>query len=321
MQLFAKRRSGKSTTEVPTKEPEEEVVSYFAANDVTTTPKSSIKKKKSVTPMRSVEELKKMNPETLNAKQRRLLKRMLGRENAEAPETETVQERAETLETETIQADTERDEDKDRIDEDAHDYNEFVESNGKSEDNDDTSNSITDHTIVEKTSDSEVDLNQEKIGKQSELMNCLIADQMKMLEGLNSKERRKLKRQFEREQTDSTNGDGASGNSQVPTSNIQNKEGKKSRKKIKDLSHLPPEERERRERQREMQRLAAERRDNRDASNNNHAHPLNSERRRANRRKPGKTVKMAMMRREAKERRAGMSQYNAYGYNMRRTKS
>ena len=71
MQL-AKRHSDKSITEVPTKEPEEEVVSDFAANDVTAT-KSSIKEKKSLTPM---------DPKTLNEKQCRLLKRMLEREIA-----------------------------------------------------------------------------------------------------------------------------------------------------------------------------------------------------------------------------------------------
>lgn len=61
---------------------------------------------------------------------------------------------------------------------------------------------------------------------------------------------------------------------------------KKKRKKAADLSHLPPEERLRREEQRKKQQEAAARRARGEAIAPGHKHPLNSERRRANRRKP-----------------------------------
>ena len=71
-------------------------------------------------------------------------------------------------------------------------------------------------------------------------------------------------------------------NTKLPNNNNNNK--KRKRKQPVDLSSLPPEERLRREEQRRLQQEAAEKRARGLVSN--HKHPLNSERRRANRRKP-----------------------------------
>eukprot|EP00518_Triparma_eleuthera_P006062 CAMPEP_0182486558 /NCGR_PEP_ID=MMETSP1319-20130603/47302_1 /TAXON_ID=172717 /ORGANISM="Bolidomonas pacifica, Strain RCC208" /LENGTH=200 /DNA_ID=CAMNT_0024688651 /DNA_START=70 /DNA_END=669 /DNA_ORIENTATION=+ len=64
----------------------------------------------------------------------------------------------------------------------------------------------------------------------------------------------------------------------------------KTPKKVKDLSHLTDEERKRREEQREKGRIAREERERREKEGDaqEHRHPLNSERRRANKRRPSK---------------------------------
>ncbi|GMH47598.1 hypothetical protein TrLO_g8202 [Triparma laevis f. longispina] len=72
----------------------------------------------------------------------------------------------------------------------------------------------------------------------------------------------------------------------------------KTPKKVKDLSHLPPDERKRREDQRKKQAEAKERREG--GEKGEHAHPLNSERRRANKRKPSEAMRIA----NAKKKRA-----------------
>eukprot|EP00559_Dactyliosolen_fragilissimus_P002336 CAMPEP_0184859820 /NCGR_PEP_ID=MMETSP0580-20130426/4803_1 /TAXON_ID=1118495 /ORGANISM="Dactyliosolen fragilissimus" /LENGTH=445 /DNA_ID=CAMNT_0027356663 /DNA_START=60 /DNA_END=1400 /DNA_ORIENTATION=+ len=94
----------------------------------------------------------------------------------------------------------------------------------------------------------------------------------------------------------------------------------KKSKKVKDLTHLPPEELQRREKQRQMQKEAAERRASGHTSNA-YKHPLNSERRRANRRKPGgKLAKIITIKKERKENTKELRQYNAGGYNVRKQK-
>ena len=80
----------------------------------------------------------------------------------------------------------------------------------------------------------------------------------------------------------------------------------KVKKTGKDWSLLSKEERDRREKQRQMQKEAAERRKQLDEMDNTtnsiKRHPLNSERRRANKRKPGRSGKIAEAKREAKRR-------------------
>ena len=69
----------------------------------------------------------------------------------------------------------------------------------------------------------------------------------------------------------------------------------KTPKKVKDLSHLTDEERKRREEQREKGRIAREERERREKGGDaqEHRHPLNSERRRANKRRPSKGMRAA----------------------------
>ena len=84
-----------------------------------------------------------------------------------------------------------------------------------------------------------------------------------------------------------------------------------------DWSSLPPDEFLRREEQRRKQKEAAERRASTDDSkntNNNFRHPLNSERRRANRRKP----KWSSRRIESSGINIGKVDHNTSGYQARR---
>ena len=97
-------------------------------------------------------------------------------------------------------------------------------------------------------------------------------------------------------------------------------DGGKKKAKLKDLSHLPPDERARREKQREMQQEAADRRAAGDVLTR---HPLNSERRRANRRKPGRAGKIAKMKKEFKEKQQSGNvslTHDSSGYTMRHVK-
>jgi len=90
-------------------------------------------------------------------------------------------------------------------------------------------------------------------------------------------------------------------------------------KKKKEWFDLPPEERERREQQRQRQIEVARQRAAGEIDMSRH--PLNSERRRANRRKPGRMGKIAAMVRAKKERKKDqreLAQFNANGYMMRK---
>lgn len=92
----------------------------------------------------------------------------------------------------------------------------------------------------------------------------------------------------------------------------------KKKRKWKDFSHLPPEERERREKQRLMQMEAAARRANGEVDTTRH--PLNSERRRANRRKPGRMGKILQMKKDLKDKQQNLKIFNASGFHMRKAK-
>lgn len=118
-----------------------------------------------------------------------------------------------------------------------------------------------------------------------------------LLKGLNSKQKRTLSRRLERDGNSCLAEIRAEAEALLKGADDgQNKQaeteaGSKKRKRRRgaaDLSGLTPEERLRREEQRKMQTEAAERRANgeEDASSSKFKHPLNSERRRANKRKP-----------------------------------
>uniref|UniRef100_A0A7S2NYN5 Uncharacterized protein n=1 Tax=Leptocylindrus danicus TaxID=163516 RepID=A0A7S2NYN5_9STRA len=340
MKLFAKRSKPSATTvasAVP-KQEDETVVSYFS---------SSAKATPAVTKgaglLLSIEQLQQMDPASLNSKQRRMLKRMMARkEQGKSNEEEEVltedvdggsgsQQHARSKE-ESSSASSAKSapDDNENATNDSSSSSEVIDNASPREGN----------SICEKDKEvQQIDTNDDsqKAGD-NVVAKCndagLTEDQQKMLEGLNSKERRKMLRQFQREQREKQEQVAEVSSSSPCTSHDERKRKdcpgeeindelpkSKKTKKMKDLSHLPAEERERREHQRQMQRLAAERRASGEGNNSKHSHPLNSERRRANRRKPGKSGRIAAMRRENKQQRAGIASYNAFGYNMRKTKN
>ena len=156
----------------------------------------------------------------------------------------------------------------------------------------------------------------------------------KLLEGLNSKQKRKLTRRLEREgdsclaevkeeaehllgvsSSAGTNGKQTEGNdasAATEDSTLSGKKRKRRRRSAVDLSNLTPEERLRREEQRRMQKEAAERREDGEDNSSKFSHPLNSERRRANRRKPKWKPKKAI----ANERKV---EHNSSGYQARKS--
>lgn len=177
-----------------------------------------------------------------------------------------------------------------------------------------------------------------------------ISEVIKKLDGLNSKERRKFLRQLksngeeideeviaaaqeeakkvaERNEKEAENSatakgahdDSSKGKRKADKSSVIKDEATKPKKKRRkrgppvNLDDLPPEERARREEQRRMQKEAAERREA--GLVDPTRHPLNSERRRANRRKPSKAAQIAKAK---KEKMAEQGRFNAVGYQMRK---
>ena len=150
------------------------------------------------------------------------------------------------------------------------------------------------------------------------------------LEGLNSKDRRKFLRQLKTDNPNNVDIDKLEEEAKrIAERNIRDSKDQEKqsatpkklepkpaepakstkKKKVKDLSHLPREEIARREKQRQMQIEAAERRARGEDLNNGHKHPLNSERRRANRRKPA---------RKSQGKGGARREFNSVGYQMRK---
>jgi len=158
-----------------------------------------------------------------------------------------------------------------------------------------------------------------------------MAKVQKILDQLNAKQRRKLARRLEREgeaclaevkaeaeqllkeaaaETDDKNDN-------TPSSATASGKKRKRRRGSADESGLTPEERMRREEQRKAQQAAAERR----ASGEEAAdfkHPLNSERRRANRRKPKWAPKKDFV---SKKKTPDKIEHNASGFMVRKFKN
>lgn len=128
-------------------------------------------------------------------------------------------------------------------------------------------------------------------------------DLTEILERLDSKNRRKLRRKLDRgeasaedirkeamaileppKESGNDKGSGKRDADETVPAEDAHKKGQKRRKV--DWSTLPPEERMRREEQRRIQQEVAARRAAGEMPSAKHSHPLNSERRRANRRKP-----------------------------------
>jgi len=143
------------------------------------------------------------------------------------------------------------------------------------------------------------------------------SDLEKLLSRVSSKQRRKLTRMLEREENvDEVRKEALNilGEKEAPLKNEMASEATDGSRKAKrrktsstsGLDALPPEERLRREEQRRLQKEAAERCASGEM-NTKHKHPLNSERRRANRRKPA----------YAKRKSVG-NEHHASGFDVRR---
>ena len=143
-----------------------------------------------------------------------------------------------------------------------------------------------------------------------------------MLDKLNSKQRRTLVRALERKEKDletvrseakSLLGLDSGKESKTTETSAESPPKKRKRSQSADTSRLPPEERLRREEQRRLQKEAAEARANGTTGTasmkKKHKHPLNSERRRANRRKP-----------KWEAGRPAINEHDSSGYHMRKIK-
>lgn len=272
-----------------------------------------------------VEELLTKDPKEWNAKQRRMVKRYQERKaehQADSVDEKKVEKDDGTekigndkLETATtVDADKESADSSDNANNDSDSSDSESQGDSDSDDNDDAdeSNQAEENsekeiaqpevstTVVPAKQTSSVTQEDGKVDPTHEIF--------KLLDQLNSKMKRTLSRRLDREgvtalpevqaevdkllgksneQTASKkrSADDAGAKSSNPGSDEVPK-SKKARKAELKLSSLSPEERLRREEQRRKQKEAAERRASGEDLTPGYKHPLNSERRRANRRKP-----------------------------------
>mmetsp|Transcript_4638 Transcript_4638/g.8240 ORF Transcript_4638/g.8240 Transcript_4638/m.8240 type:complete len:349 (+) Transcript_4638:126-1172(+) len=302
----------------PTKpEAEENVPSYFSSETATGSASSKKKKKSNSTAITldgdDMQVLLAMDPAKLNAKQRRLVRRHKQRDGSAEPPKD-----------EAKSADTAGKDD--------------AEETSKTE-NDKNDSAGEGATPTEQKKGDEQ--------KASTSDGTDIAEILAKLEGLNSKDRRKFLRQLrtggavidekviavaeeqarkvaERNEKEAANvGRKATAGTSEKDKNSKRKTAeepptkpkKKRRKKgpVVDLASLTPEERKRREEQRRMQIEAVAKREA--GLVDPDRHPLNSERRRANRRKPSQAMLIAQAKRE---KIAERGKFHAVGYQMRK---
>lgn len=288
---------------------------------VVSTPKSDCAQQNRSDPV--VEELLKKDPSTWNTKQRRLVRRFLDRqdkyddEDAQEPPdppnedqetgsgtigdvpkiTNTVnpseggytEVEANTVSQKALSESSCSDASSSSSASD--DDGKLEASNSKSEDEDEQPKDDCD----EKKNNSSVKRSMDETNEKLAAGDAMAIDQdlQTNLDKLNSKQRRTLVREFQRT--------GDLGKLQTQTEKLLNQSEtttqeppkKKRRREKIDCNSLPREERLRREEQRRKQDAAAKARalsavevTNDKASSKKHKHPLNSERRRANRRKP-----------------------------------
>mmetsp|Transcript_15162 Transcript_15162/g.22346 ORF Transcript_15162/g.22346 Transcript_15162/m.22346 type:complete len:267 (-) Transcript_15162:11-811(-) len=237
----------------------------------------------------SVLELLKKDPCELNSKERRMIKRYEDRKKNDDGEVEVATNEIEIDDAENLEKEPKSTE------ESSEEFKELTQPEGTKPESEKNIN-------PEQDSDG---INEQKARE--------------LLDKLNSKSKRKLTRQLEREGSASLKSiyDEASRLIQElkESSIIEDKEGDKSKKrkrsKSADWSSLPAEERLRREEQRRSQKEAAERRAREgDQPNKKYKHPLNSERRRANRRKPKWSI--------TSKKQQDPNEHDTSGYHMRR---
>ena len=169
----------------------------------------------------------------------------------------------------------------------------------------------------EVTSDTPVEVPKEigTINSSETLQQSIDPDLQKLLDQLNSKQRRRLTRIILKGDNPDMEAIRVEARSLLgldvqPTDSAE-KTPKRTTKRRKgvDWNTLPPEERMRREEQRRLQKEAAERKASGEI-NTKYSHPLNSERRRANRRKPKHAAR--------NKKTAPWDDHNESGFHMRR---
>jgi hypothetical protein len=261
-----------------------------------------------------VEEILKTDESTWNAKQRRLVKRYRERQDKCAPsniEGETKEKSKDELASNYSEDHAEAKIDL-RVESDDEKAGQSISSNSSTNSDEDYDSAGSkklddDENRNVETHDEDTQFLQNEFSGTgptpqpvSESSTQIDSDIQKLMEKLNSKQRRKLMRSFERsgnveelrQEVKSLLGINDSADKKrrlddkISTENVEETRRKKKRRGEIDWSKLPPEERLRREEQRKLQKEAAIRRENGEVSTSKHRHPLNSERRRANRRKP-----------------------------------
>jgi hypothetical protein len=286
-----------------------------------------------------VEELLQNDPSTWNAKQRRMIKRYQERVDEEDPNESTDDPKQDCDKPSNELEVKEKDSDDESEQEEPAQVPKQEEDEAAGTDDDDSSsdeaeegNMPQNNSEDDMTGDAEAKVEpeagittqdpkaaEEKKESTDEPTN---EELEKVLEKLNSKERRKLMRQLERggnqeavleeargklqekepEVEENSKKRGAPG-----SSDGQSRASKRRNKNAVDWSKLPAEERMRREDQRRLQEEAVARRESGEKAP--HKHPLNSERRRANRRKPKWAARV--------NRNAG-NEHDTSGFHMRR---
>ena len=267
-----------------------------------------------------VEELLKKDPSEWNAKERRMVKRYQQRKEKESsnnpmtPDVEKVEPKI--VEESKPDAADEKEQEKDSIDDSSSSSEDEIDSKKKDEsDSDSSSDSDSDDEEEANGQQSATETEEKPItldaaeDKPSEDDGKVPKDHeiWSVLDKLNSKQKRTLSRKLDRlgkaaleeveeeannilDQTMPIAVEPAAADTKRPSTdsatNTSEEPKKKRRKKAVDWSSLTPEERLRREDQRRKQQEAAERRARGEDIKPGHKRPLNSARRRANRRKP-----------------------------------
>jgi hypothetical protein len=279
-----------------------------------------------------VEEILKTDESTWNSKQRRLVKRYRERQDKTTPSNHNDDDASKDKITEELASKMSEDqtnkaakpEEKTEVhvESDNEEKSEQSVTSNSSTNSDDDNGSAGSKIVDEdenrsdhgdkdgKTHEEESKMHQEEISgtsptpqHESKSNTQIDTDIQKLMENLNSKQRRKLMRSFERsgnveelrQEAKSLLGindyadkkrklDDKTSTKTVEETRQQSP--KKKRKGEVNWSQLPPEERLRREEQKRLQKEAAIRREKGEMATSKHRHPLNSERRRANRRKP-----------------------------------
>ena len=326
MKIFGKRQKKSSSTAVLSPDPSlpssknEDVKSFFHQEKAE---ESSTEHKDNTAcdggAGIDIDVLLAMDKKKLNSKQRRALRRYEERKSMIEPEK---------IKTEDLEED---ENEKDSTSTNIHIKGRSSKSKVESEEGEEIKTEEAEENMKDKINDNEDKpmikaISSEVLDYSKSVENKTPKDAASQLQGLNSKDRRKLLRTWKREKEEG-NDQSAIFLEEVRKITESEKEKEKAEKdqvegaskkkrKAKDLSNLSPEEIERREEQRRMQREAAEKR-SKGLDQNNFRHPLNSERRRANRRKPGKAGRIAAAKRLKKNESAS---YNAGGYNIRKSK-